>query len=167
MENITSWVSGVSSLEKMLLNAFIFIFGLFFVFLHKIPVFIIFISFFEETSNFRNRILTNQKYELLVSNFQRNCMLITNIVPRFYHKVTANILNRRAFLWIIKNECWPMIMQWTSHKQTLLLLKYLYLRFLQNARKTRSVEPFLLSKVQVSGPNCYEDKLAKSYLTET
>ena len=54
----------------MLLNAF-------FVFLYKICVFIIFISFFfffDEVSNFRNRILTNQKRELVVSNCQLNCI---------------------------------------------------------------------------------------------
>ena len=31
---------------------------------HKIFVFVIFISFYDEVSNFRNRILTNQKHEL-------------------------------------------------------------------------------------------------------
>ena len=30
--------------------------------------------FFDEVSNFRNRILTNQKHELVVSNCQWNCM---------------------------------------------------------------------------------------------
>ena len=42
-----------------------------FVFHHKICVFIIFISFSDKVSNFRNKILTNQKREL-VSNCQRN-----------------------------------------------------------------------------------------------
>ena len=58
----------------MLLNAF-------FIFHYKICVFIIFISFFlsfffffDEVSNFRNRILTNQKRELVVSNCQLNCI---------------------------------------------------------------------------------------------
>ena len=37
-----------------------------FVFHHKICVFIIFISFFDEVSNFRNRILTNQKWEYVI-----------------------------------------------------------------------------------------------------
>ena len=31
-------------------------------------------TFFYEVSNFRNRILTNQKHELVVSNCQRNRM---------------------------------------------------------------------------------------------
>ena len=47
----------------------------FVVFHHKICVFIIFISFFDKVSNFCNRILTNQKRELVVSNCRRNCML--------------------------------------------------------------------------------------------
>ena len=46
----------------------------FFVFCHKFCIFIIFISFFDEVSNFRNIILTNQKRELAVSNCQWNCM---------------------------------------------------------------------------------------------
>ena len=48
----------------------------FIVFLHKICVFVIFISFFDKVSNFRNRILTNQKRKLVVSNCQQNCMLL-------------------------------------------------------------------------------------------
>ena len=38
-------------------------------------VFIIFFSFFAEASNFRNKILTNQKSEL-ISNCQWNCMVM-------------------------------------------------------------------------------------------
>ena len=52
--------------------AFFFVF--FFVFHYKICVFIIFISFFDEVSNFRNRILTNQKHESTATHCQRNCM---------------------------------------------------------------------------------------------
>ena len=37
-------------------------------------LFIIFISFFDEASNFRYKILTNQKHELVVSNCRWNCM---------------------------------------------------------------------------------------------
>ena len=48
----------------------------FVVFHHKICVFIILISFFDEVSNFRNRILTNQKREFVVSTCQQNCMNI-------------------------------------------------------------------------------------------
>ena len=57
----------------MLLNAF-------FVFHYKICIFIIFISFFlssfffDEVSNFRNRILTSQKRELVVFKCQLNCI---------------------------------------------------------------------------------------------
>ena len=38
-------------------------------------VFIIFISFFDEAPNFLNRILTNQKQELVIKSSQWNCML--------------------------------------------------------------------------------------------
>ena len=45
----------------------------FVVFHHKICVLIIFISFFDEVHiKFRNRILTNQKHELVVSNCQHS-----------------------------------------------------------------------------------------------
>ena len=46
----------------------------FVVFYYKISVFIILISFFAKLSNFRNRILNNQKHELVVSNSQWSCM---------------------------------------------------------------------------------------------
>ena len=46
----------------------------FVVFHQKICVFIIFISFFDEVSNFRNKILTNLKPELMIRNCQWNCM---------------------------------------------------------------------------------------------
>ena len=59
---------------KTLLYILIYFFGIFLLFFyHKNCVFIIFISFLME-SNFRNRILTNQKHELVVSNCQQNCM---------------------------------------------------------------------------------------------
>ena len=54
----------------------------FVVFHHKICVFIIFISFSGKVSNFRNRILTNQKREWwfpTVSGTQWNCMKSTNV----------------------------------------------------------------------------------------
>ena len=43
----------------------------------KTCVFIIFISFFDKASNFRNRILTNQKPESVIKNYQWNFMLKT------------------------------------------------------------------------------------------
>ena len=49
----------------------------FVVFLHKICVSIMLFS--DEVSNFGNRILTNKKHELVVSNFQWNCMLIPSL----------------------------------------------------------------------------------------
>ena len=48
-------------------------------------VFIILISFFDEVSNVRNRILTNQIRELVVSNCQRNCI---NHMELRRHKIT-------------------------------------------------------------------------------
>ena len=45
------------------------------VFHHKICVVIIFVSFFDEVLNSRNRILTNQKQELVIRNCQWNYML--------------------------------------------------------------------------------------------
>ena len=46
----------------------------FLLFFIKKFVFIIFISFFVEASNFRNRKLNNQKQELGIRNCQWNCM---------------------------------------------------------------------------------------------
>ena len=66
---------------KSMHNAFIYFFDIYiffvclFAFHNKTFVFIIFISFFGEVSNFGNRILTNQKCELVVSNCHRNSML--------------------------------------------------------------------------------------------
>ena len=63
----------------MLVNAFMYFYVIFVVvvavvviFYHKVFVFIIFISFSDKVSNFRNRILTNQKRELVVSNCENN-----------------------------------------------------------------------------------------------
>ena len=53
----------------------------FVVFHHKICVFLIFIAFFGKLPNFRKRILTNQKQELVIRNCQRNCMLQSNFSP--------------------------------------------------------------------------------------
>ena len=71
---ITSVVTGVTS-EKVLHNAFLYFLVIFFVVLHYKSFFvIIFISFLDVVSNFCNRILTNQKQELVVSNWWWNCM---------------------------------------------------------------------------------------------
>ena len=62
--------------KKMLLNTFMYFFGIFFVVSHqKNCVFIIFISFSDKVSNFYNGILSNQKRELVVSNYHQNCMV--------------------------------------------------------------------------------------------
>ena len=58
--------------KELLLNAFMCFFC--FVFHNQICVYIILVYFFDEVSNFCNRILTNQKRELVVSNCQWNCM---------------------------------------------------------------------------------------------
>ena len=62
MKHVTSRISGASSKLKALLYVFIyvFIFWHFFVFHNKNCFFTIFISFFDEVSDLRNRILTNQ-----------------------------------------------------------------------------------------------------------
>ena len=49
----------------------------FVIFLHKICVSIMLFS--DEVSNFGNRILTNKKHELVVSNCQWNCILIPSL----------------------------------------------------------------------------------------
>ena len=59
----------------MLLYVFLYFLALFDVFHHKVCVVIIFISFFDKVSNFHNRILTNQKQELVIRNCQWNYML--------------------------------------------------------------------------------------------
>ena len=59
-------------------NAFIYFFDIYIFFVclfvchNEICVFIIFISFFDEVSNFCNRVLTNQKHELVLSKYQPN-----------------------------------------------------------------------------------------------
>ena len=64
---------------------------------HKICFFIICISFSDEVSNFRNRILTNQKQELVFQNRQWNCMLAQEmiIISYFLLKISlSDILYR-------------------------------------------------------------------------
>ena len=66
-------------IKKMLLNAFIYFFGFFFFFfLLFFIIKFVFLSFsflfFDEVSNFRNRILANQKHESAATHCQRNCM---------------------------------------------------------------------------------------------
>ena len=64
------WGKFIKKCYLILLYTFL---AFFFFFYQKICVFIIFI-FLDEVSNFRNRILTNQKRGLVVSNCQWNCM---------------------------------------------------------------------------------------------
>jgi hypothetical protein len=63
--------------EKILLNATYTLQAFCFVFDHKIWVFIISISSFDEVSNFHNRILTNQKHELA----SRQCWALSILPP--------------------------------------------------------------------------------------
>ena len=74
----TCYITGQSG-ELRIKNA---VFGFFlFFFIIKYVFFIIFISFFDEVSNFRGRTSTNQKQELVVQNCQWNCMLINLLCP--------------------------------------------------------------------------------------
>ena len=59
---------------KTLLYILIYFFGIFLLFFIIKIVFLSFSFLFLMESNFRNRILTNQKHELVVSNWQRNSM---------------------------------------------------------------------------------------------
>ena len=61
-------------------------------------VFIIFISFFDEWSNFRNRILTTQKPELVIRNCPWNCMLnyfsiLQNVFEGLSRECYATLIN--------------------------------------------------------------------------
>ena len=50
------------------------------VFHQKICLFIIFISFYDEVSDFHKIILTNQKHELVVQNYHWNCIKETKLL---------------------------------------------------------------------------------------
>ena len=64
-----------NDIMQLLYVFFTLSFDIFIVFHHKICVVIIFVSFFDEVLNSRNRILTNQKQELVIRNCQWNYML--------------------------------------------------------------------------------------------
>ena len=65
--------------SKECYSIFTYIFWHFFVVFHqKNCIFVIFISFFDEKSYFRNRILTNQRHELVIRNSQWNGMFAGN-----------------------------------------------------------------------------------------
>lgn len=95
-EPVTSRVIGSSSGWRMLLNVYIYIFDLFslssknVVFINVI--FIIFISFLVEVSNFRNKIWTNQKSELVMRNCHWNC-----------------ISGLKNFMFLVASQLWPHI----------------------------------------------------------
>ena len=74
--------------KKMLLNAFMYFFSIFLLFF---IIKFVFLSFSDEISNLCNRILSNQKRELVVSN-QRNCVysLLKNLLT-FQRKSTFRI----------------------------------------------------------------------------
>ena len=68
----------------MLLYVFL---AFFLVFYHKTCAFIIFIFIFDEVADFYNRILTNQKQQLVIENFQWNCMTVSNYVTLYQKKI--------------------------------------------------------------------------------
>ena len=82
--------------KKILLNYFIFFFGIclsFFI----VCAFIIFTSIFDEVSILRNRILTNQKLELVISNCQWNCMVFNKYFipgPYLMGPISCNFFRR-------------------------------------------------------------------------
>ena len=61
----------------------------------KICVFIIFISFFDEVSNFSNRILTNQKPKFVIINCHWKCMLIPYFEDRVLILYSQRLLGRK------------------------------------------------------------------------
>ena len=65
--------------------------AIFVVFHPKICVFVILISFFDKVSNFRNRILTNQKRELVWGGFQ----VSAELHDIYQHKVM--LVRRKIF----------------------------------------------------------------------
>ena len=69
--HVTSRASGGEfGIRNVTLSFHITFWHLFVVFHHKIRIFIIFVSFFDEVSNSCYRILTSQKLELMIRNFQ-------------------------------------------------------------------------------------------------
>ena len=78
------------SLGQVLSKEYYFVFTYnfltFFLFCFSSKVFfLIFISFLDKVSNFRNRILTNQKPELVIWNYHPQCMIIS-----IYHGLTLS-----------------------------------------------------------------------------
>ena len=78
--------------KKMLINSFMYFFGIFLLFLITKFVFLSFSFLSDKVSNFWNRILTNRKRELVVSNYQRNCMLIQEIFK------TGQVISRKMLV---------------------------------------------------------------------
>ena len=99
---------------------------LFLFFNKKNCVFIIFI-FFYEVSNFRNRILTNPKPELVIrSFFQWNCMYNTSVLLRSLWSWQHELFNRSAgfYFTIVSKLLW--IFQISSKKTP--ALKFLFIK---------------------------------------
>ena len=86
--------------KKMLINASRYFFGIFCCFSSWNMWFYHFHFFFFEVWNFCNRILTNQKHELVVSNCQWNCMWPRNPCLFSVRKKVSVIywLNKEMFL---------------------------------------------------------------------
>ena len=68
------------------------LFWYFVVFAQQKNIFIIFISCFDEVSNFRNRMLTNQKPKYVIRNWLWNCMQNSNPLQAF---LVGIILSRK------------------------------------------------------------------------
>ena len=63
-------------------------------------VFVIFISFFDEVSNFRNRILFNQKLELAKINLQWNCMLISHEFNQNLQNISFDVSHQHRYYFV-------------------------------------------------------------------
>ena len=97
----------------MLLNAFVYFFGIFLFFIIKF-VFTIFISFLDEVSNFRDRILTIQKYKLVVSNYLYVCS-VKNI--SWFTEKILNEKKKNVYAFLIKKHLY-MVGQAPNIKRT-------------------------------------------------
>ena len=113
MEHVTSRVSGASLEKRMLLYVYIYIFDIFMLFFVIKFVFLCFyvfifhfhyLSFYFWVSNFRNRILTNKKRELVVSKCQRNCMYQSNPPICYQLRITQWFPPLFSLSWLITHE---------------------------------------------------------------
>ena len=92
--------------KRMLIHIYIYFLGIFLLFFIKKCVFIIFISFSDEVSNFHKSILISQKLKLVIRNCQRNYMKSSNSLAEIsqdylwdnlLQNVVQNFLNFLSF----------------------------------------------------------------------